>query len=69
MNRIALIFAQLLVIVLEFTLNGQQLTLSAFHEAGSTDMAHLFVPFRDLTTGVRICASFEGTHHVDQAQE
>lgn len=36
--------------VLEFTLRGQPLTLSAFHEAG-TDMTHLFVPFRDLTSG------------------
>ena len=37
--------------VLEFTLKGQTLTLSAFHEAGSPDIAHLFVPFRDLTSG------------------
>jgi uncharacterized protein len=37
--------------VLEFTLKGERLTLSAFHEAGSPDMIHLFVPFRDLTSG------------------
>jgi uncharacterized protein len=37
--------------VLEFTLKGQQLTLAAFHEAGSPDMTQLFVPFRDLTSG------------------
>jgi uncharacterized protein (DUF1684 family) len=36
--------------VLEFTLKGEHLTLTAFHEAG-TDMTHLFVPFRDLTSG------------------
>jgi uncharacterized protein (DUF1684 family) len=37
--------------VLEFTLNGQPLTLSAFVEAGSKDVNRLFVPFRDLTSG------------------
>lgn len=37
--------------VLEFTLKGQQMTLSAFHEAGTPDMNELFVPFRDLTSG------------------
>ena len=36
--------------VLEFMLKGQPMTLGAFHEAG-TDMTHLFVPFRDLTSG------------------
>ena len=36
--------------VLEFVLKGQPMTLAAFHEVG-TDMAQLFVPFRDLTTG------------------
>jgi formylglycine-generating enzyme required for sulfatase activity len=34
-----------------------------------TNRNSVFATFRDLTTGVRICASFEGTHHVDQAQE
>jgi len=37
--------------VLEFSLRGQPLTLSAFVEAGSQDMSRLFVPFRDLTSG------------------
>jgi uncharacterized protein (DUF1684 family) len=36
--------------VLQFVLKGQPLTLAAFREAG-TDMTHLFVPFRDLTSG------------------
>ena len=37
--------------VLEFTLKGRPLTLSAFIEAGSNDLNRLFVPFRDLTSG------------------
>ena len=37
--------------LLEFSLKGQPLTLSAFVEAGSQDMSRLFVPFRDLTSG------------------
>jgi len=37
--------------VLEFSVKGQPLTLSAFVEAGSQDMSRLFVPFRDLTSG------------------
>ena len=37
--------------VLEFTLKGQPLTLSAFHDMDSPDMTRLFVPFRDLTSG------------------
>jgi len=36
--------------VLEFTLQGQALRLSAFREAGEPD-DRLFVPFTDLTTG------------------
>jgi uncharacterized protein (DUF1684 family) len=36
---------------LEFTLNGKPLRLTAFVEAGAPDVNHLFVPFRDLTTG------------------
>jgi uncharacterized protein (DUF1684 family) len=36
--------------VLAFVLKGQPMTLAAFHEAG-TDMTHLFIPFRDLTSG------------------
>jgi uncharacterized protein (DUF1684 family) len=37
--------------VLEFTLKGQLMTLSAFIEAGSNDVSRLFVPFSDLTSG------------------
>jgi uncharacterized protein len=37
--------------VLEFSVKGQPLTLSAFVEAGSKDVNRLFVPFRDLTSG------------------
>jgi uncharacterized protein len=37
--------------VLEFTLKGQPMTLSAFIEAGSPDVNRLFVPFSDLTSG------------------
>jgi len=37
--------------VLEFSLKGQPLSLSAFVEAGSRDVNRLFVPFRDLTSG------------------
>jgi len=36
---------------LEFTLNGQALHLTAFVEVGARDLDHLFVPFRDQTTG------------------
>jgi uncharacterized protein len=36
---------------IEFTLKGQQLTLSAFVEADAADLNHLFVPFRDETSG------------------
>ena len=37
---------------LEFVLKGQSLVLSAFVEAGTTELDQLFVPFTDLTTGV-----------------
>ncbi len=36
---------------LEFTLRSEPMTLSAFVEADAPDMNHLFVPFRDLTSG------------------
>jgi uncharacterized protein (DUF1684 family) len=36
---------------LEFTLRGEPMTLSAFVEADASDINHLFVPFRDLTSG------------------
>lgn len=35
---------------LEFTLQGQQLSLGAFVEAGSPEVNRLFVPFSDLTS-------------------
>jgi hypothetical protein len=36
---------------LEFTLQGQAYTLTAFTDAGNPDMRRLFVPFGDLTNG------------------
>ena len=36
---------------LEFTLQGQAYTLTAFTDAGNPDMQRLFVPFGDLTNG------------------
>jgi uncharacterized protein len=36
---------------LEFTLKSQPLKLTAFAEAGDTELRRLFVPFRDLTNG------------------
>ena len=36
---------------LEFTLNGQKLTLGAFVEEGTRTISSLVVPFADLTTG------------------
>ena len=43
--------------VLEFTLKGQAMTLSAFIEAGSNDLNRLFVPFSDLTSGTETYAA------------
>lgn len=37
--------------VLEFTLQGTQMSLQAFVEAGTQQITSLFVPFADLTTG------------------
>ena len=37
--------------VLEFTLQGMQMSLEAFVEAGTQQITSLFVPFADLTTG------------------
>ena len=37
--------------VLEFTLKGQPLKLTAFSEENDTDLRRLFVPFHDLTNG------------------
>ena len=36
---------------LQFTLKGQQLALQAFVDADAPDVNHLFVPFRDETSG------------------
>ena len=37
---------------LEFTLQGQRLSLTAFADVTDTDMRRLFVPFSDLTSGI-----------------
>jgi uncharacterized protein (DUF1684 family) len=37
--------------VLEFTLEGKQMSLESFVEAGTQQITSLFVPFADLTTG------------------
>jgi uncharacterized protein (DUF1684 family) len=37
--------------VLQFTLQGQPMTLDSFVENGTQDITSLFVPFADLTTG------------------
>jgi uncharacterized protein (DUF1684 family) len=37
--------------VLEFTLQGQRMSLEAFVEAGTQQITSLFVPFADMTTG------------------
>src|ERR1700674_1413159 len=47
---------------LEFTLNGKPLRLTAFVEAGAPDVNHLFVPFRDLTTGTE---TYEAGRYLD----
>jgi uncharacterized protein (DUF1684 family) len=47
---------------LEFTLNGKRLRLTAFVEAGAQDVNHLFVPFRDLTTGTE---TYEAGRYLD----
>ena len=36
---------------LQFSLNGQPLTLTAFNDANAADLSRLFVPFGDLTNG------------------
>jgi uncharacterized protein (DUF1684 family) len=36
---------------LQFSLNGQPMSLGAFVEDGTTDITSLFVPFADMTTG------------------
>jgi uncharacterized protein len=47
---------------LGFTLMGQQLSLTAFHEVGSTDLSELFVPFMDLTNATD---TYEGGRFLD----
>ena len=42
---------------LEFTLKEQHFALTAFIEAGATDVNRLFVPFTDLTTGTETYAA------------
>jgi uncharacterized protein len=41
---------------LTFTVKGETLALTAFQEVGSPDLEHLFVPFKDLTSGVETYA-------------
>jgi uncharacterized protein len=43
--------------VLEFTLQGQALSLGAFVESGTSRITQLFVPFSDLTTGTETYAA------------
>jgi uncharacterized protein (DUF1684 family) len=42
---------------LEFSLKGQPLHLTAFVEVGARDLARLFVPFSDVTTGTETYAA------------
>ena len=43
--------------LLEFTLQGQQMSLEAFVENGTQQITSLFVPFADLTTGTETYAA------------
>jgi len=43
--------------VLEFTLQGQQMSLESFVENGTQQITSLFVPFADLTTGMETYAA------------
>jgi uncharacterized protein (DUF1684 family) len=43
--------------VLEFTLQGTQMSLESFVEAGTQQITSLFVPFADLTTGTETYAA------------
>ena len=47
---------------LDFSLKGQSLRLTAFVEVGARDMNHLFVPFRDLTSGAE---TYPGGRYLD----
>lgn len=48
--------------VLGFTLQGQQLKLTAFVDADENDMRRLFVPFGDLTNGAE---TYQGGRYLD----
>jgi uncharacterized protein (DUF1684 family) len=48
--------------MLEFTLKGQSLKLTAFVEAGAPNLDHLFVPFNDLTSGTE---TYPGGRYID----
>jgi uncharacterized protein len=48
--------------VLGFTLQGQQLKLTAFVDAAENDMRRLFVPFGDLTNGAE---TYQGGRYLD----
>jgi hypothetical protein len=43
--------------ILEFTVQGKQMSLEAFVEAGTQQIMSLFVPFADLTTGTETYAA------------
>jgi uncharacterized protein (DUF1684 family) len=47
---------------LEFTLQGQPMTLTAFTEASDTTLTRLFVPFGDLTNGTE---TYQGGRYLD----
>lgn len=47
---------------LDFTLKGQQLSLSAFVDADTNDVSRLFVPFGDLTNGTE---TYAGGRYLD----
>jgi uncharacterized protein len=47
---------------LEFTLQGQKRSLTAFIEVGAPDLSHLFVPFMDLTND---SDTYEGGRFLD----
>jgi uncharacterized protein (DUF1684 family) len=48
--------------VLGFTLQGQQMKLTAFVDATENDMSRLFVPFGDLTNGTE---TYQGGRYLD----
>ena len=48
--------------VLQFTLKGEPLTLTAFAEANDNELRRLFVPFGDLTNGTE---TYQGGRYLD----